>query len=211
MIFLTNEVVERYQNLNKTVKEQGIIFTGSSLMEQFPVEEFLTGNIYNRGVSGFTTPEYLQVLDTLIFDLKPNWIFINIGTNDLNNPDYQLDELLANYQIILQQIKEKLPSTRVTFFEFYPVNPDKMAKIGENTPWLKEVIPFRTNQKLTEANQKIRTLMTEYDYESYSVNHVLVDKGGNLQGELSTDGIHLNQKAYRLIANELSKLIEQEK
>ena len=39
--------------------------------------------IYNRGVSGLNTDEFLENIDTLLLDLEPSKIFINIGTNDI--------------------------------------------------------------------------------------------------------------------------------
>ena len=59
--------VERFRHLNPFVKKGQIVFAGSSLMEQFPISEFLQDfdlpyTIYNRGVGGFTTEEMLPVL-----------------------------------------------------------------------------------------------------------------------------------------------------
>ena len=57
--------VERYKRLNRFANEGQILFVGSSLMEQFPIDEMQRGlglslEIYNRGISGFTTSELLD-------------------------------------------------------------------------------------------------------------------------------------------------------
>ncbi len=57
-------------------------------MEMFPVCEIARSQgseqvIYNRGVSGLNTDEFLENIDTLLLDLEPSKIFINIGTNDI--------------------------------------------------------------------------------------------------------------------------------
>lgn len=44
--------------------------------------------IYNRGIGGFTIPELYSVRDVCIFDLSPEKIFINIGTNDIASDHY---------------------------------------------------------------------------------------------------------------------------
>lgn len=49
--------LKRYHILNQYVKKGQILFTGSSLMEQFPIYEFLQNydineTIYNRGMGG---------------------------------------------------------------------------------------------------------------------------------------------------------------
>ena len=58
--------VEKYRVLNTMVKEGQILFTGSSLMEQFPINELqmdfgIKEIIYNRGIGGFTTADMLHV------------------------------------------------------------------------------------------------------------------------------------------------------
>ncbi|WP_221771884.1 GDSL-type esterase/lipase family protein [Listeria booriae] len=94
-------------------------------MEIFPIEKFqqeqdlgLDKIIYNRGVRVTTTADLLEHMDTLIFDLAPSKIFINIGSNDIgfNVPE---NVFLANYDTILQQIKEKLPDTIVYVMAYY--------------------------------------------------------------------------------------------
>lgn len=80
--------IDRYRILNENIIKGQILFTGSSLMEQFPVNELMMTEridriIYNRGIGGFTTTDMLQNMDVQIFDPEPSKIFINIGTNDI--------------------------------------------------------------------------------------------------------------------------------
>ena len=81
---------KKYAENNKKAKKGQIDFVGSSLMEIFPIEKMqrdhdlgLNKIIYNRGVRATTTADLLQHIDTLIFDLVPSKIFINIGSNDV--------------------------------------------------------------------------------------------------------------------------------
>ncbi len=81
---------KKYAENNKKAKKGQIDFVGSSLMEFFPIEKMqkdhdlgLNKIIYNRGVRATTTADLLQHTDTLIFDLVPSKIFINIGSNDV--------------------------------------------------------------------------------------------------------------------------------
>ena len=57
--------VERYRFENKTALKGQIVFTGSSLMEMFPINKLLTEHndgtvIYNRGVGGFISDELVK-------------------------------------------------------------------------------------------------------------------------------------------------------
>ena len=70
-----SEMVKRmqrrsYQDLNKVARKGQILFTGSSLMEQFPINEIAMSMgvnkiIYNRGIGGTTTDEFLEHIDTV--------------------------------------------------------------------------------------------------------------------------------------------------
>ena len=105
--------LERMRRLNRFARKGQIVFAGSSLMEQFPINEFLLDYdlpyvIYNRGIGGYTTAEMMGALQEMVFDLEPRYLFLNIGTNDLNGSGYVQEEMIARYESILWKIKEKL-------------------------------------------------------------------------------------------------------
>ena len=119
---------ERFRRLNPYAKKGAVVFAGSSLMEQFPLYEFLQDDdlhctLYNRGIGGFTTTELLEAMDECILELQPAHLFLNIGTNDLNGPDYDRAAMLGRYEEIVQQIRKKLPETKLYLLAYYPVNP----------------------------------------------------------------------------------------
>ena len=121
---------EKYRRLNAFCEKGQILFTGSSLMEQFPVAEMAQGltkkKVYNRGVGGSTSYEFLDHIDAVLFDLEPSVVFLNIGTNDLSRPDYTHEGLKERYRSIFSQIATRLPQTKVYFMAFYPMNEGKM-------------------------------------------------------------------------------------
>ena len=68
--------VERYRELNKTALKGQVVFTGSSLMEMFPINKLLEEHhdstvIYNRAVGGFITDELLKVKMCVLLTLCP--------------------------------------------------------------------------------------------------------------------------------------------
>lgn len=75
--------LKNFQYLNQYIKKGQILFTGSSLMEHFPVAELyaesdLSKNgllVYNRGIGGYTTDEFLRDIDTMLLDLEPSRLF----------------------------------------------------------------------------------------------------------------------------------------
>ena len=118
---------DKYVYLNRLAKKGQILFVGSSLMEQFPVNELLMSRgifktIYNRGIGSFTTAQMLESMEEMVFGLEPSRIFINIGTNDIADPGYRLEKLIENYREILRRIREGLPEAETNVLAFYPVN-----------------------------------------------------------------------------------------
>ena len=79
------ENVKNFRILNENAVKGQILFTGSSLMEQFPITEIAQNHgidkiIYNRGIGGYTTDDFIAEIDTVLFDLAPSKLFINIGS-----------------------------------------------------------------------------------------------------------------------------------
>ena len=79
--------IKNFKYLNQIASKGATLFTGSSLMEMFPVCEIARSEnydqiIYNRGVGGLNTDEFLENINALLLDLEPSKIFINIGTNE---------------------------------------------------------------------------------------------------------------------------------
>ena len=127
-------LLTRYQRLNRVAKKGEILFAGSSLMEQFPVNELMaslgiSGCVYNRGIGGYTTDDLLRTMDTCIFDLKPRKLFINIGTNDIGAG--RVESLKKNYQEILRQVRERLPQTQIYLLAYYPCKPQGLRATEE--------------------------------------------------------------------------------
>lgn len=185
--------LERIRHLNKNIKKGQILFTGSSLMEQFPINEILSTHgynitVYNRGIGGYTIPEMLKAMDEQIFDLCPSKIFINIGTNDLSIPEETSEKLKEDYKKVLDQIKERLPETKVYMMAYYPVN----IKVASSVAWegAKKSVELRM-KRLDKANKIVEELAKEYGYNYINVNAGLtnvdlINVGEQVTGEQDT-------------------------
>ena len=196
--------VRRYKRLNEYVTFGQILFVGSSLMEQFPIDEMqrelgLKYQIYNRGIGGYVTTELLESMDECVLSLKPKYIFINIGTNDISGPVYNKEELLNNYGKILDIIKDKLTETEVTLLSYYPSNPNFAKKL----PYMKEVLENRSNERIRRANEDVRIFAEERKLKWIDVNKGLEDAEGNLREEFSIDGIHMFANGYKVVLDNL--------
>ncbi len=203
--------IRNYKALNQWAVKGQILFTGSSLMEQFPVCELavllkLDKLVYNRGVSGFVTDEFLQAIDTVLFDLEPSKVFINIGTNDMrkweDGSDW-LQHLLDNYEMILKQCKKRLPGTEFYLMAYYPVN----GEAAKGNPGAEHMLEVRTNENLALVNDRIAGLAASYGYHFINVNQGLTDEKGNLKEEFTIEGVHMYAEAYRVIFDNLKQYL----
>ena len=198
------EKLESYRQLNRLAKKGQAVFTGSSLMEQFPLNEMLQGEalpyrVYNRGMSGFVAPQLLQVLDVCVYELAPAHVFLNIGTNDMSRPDYRQEALLACYRRILEEILSHVPGVKLHLLAYYPVNPDLEGQEG----WAAEALRYRTNQVLREANRGVEALAREMGAEYLDLNAPLLDDQGRLRAQYTKEGIHLYPAGYQAVLGEL--------
>ena len=203
------EKLERFRRLNPFVKPGQILFVGSSLMEQFPIYEFMQDfdlpcTIYNRGVGGFTTIELLENMDVCVYALRPAHIFINIGTNDLNGPDYRQEELIQRYAQILRGIREHLPEAKLFLLAYYPVN----TVVGSRIPYMKELLQYRTNARIKAANEAVRALAERFGARFLDLNGPLYDEQGELKAEYTIEGMHMYANGYQPVLEQLLPLLE---
>lgn len=177
-----------------TKSDDSILFLGDSLTDEGEWVELLGNtNIVNRGISGDTTRRILNRLDAVV-DTKPKQIFLMIGINDFVNEKKSIEEVLDKYKIILEELKTKLPQTEVFIQSVLPVN-------NNLTYFLQD------NQKVIELNLKLQELAKEFNYQYIDVFSHLADSENQLDAKYTTDGVHLNGKAYLIWKEAVEKYV----
>ena len=204
--------LDRYRILNETARKGQILFTGSSLMEQFPIHELLMDEemdclIYNRGIGGFTTEDMLENMQEQIYGTEPSKIFINIGTNDMGKPDYTLEKLMDNYKKILEQIKEHLPETEIYMMAYYPVNEVDKKTVLPDEEWANHMFDNRNNFNIRLANQAVKQLAEKMGCRYIDANEGLYDESGRLKKEFTLEGVHMYANGYRVVLSNLKKYL----
>lgn len=202
--------VRNYRVLNQVVEKGQILFTGSSLMEQFPICELcqslnLDKKVYNRGIGGTVTEDFLREIDTVLLDLEPSKVFINIGTNDMNpafGEDW-MEKLLSNYEEILKRLKDRLPGAEVYVMAYYPVN-DVYAGTD---PGAAQMLKVRTPENLALVNSRIEELAGRMGCSFINVNEGLTDTEGKLKQEYTVEGVHMYAEGYLQVFENLKKYI----
>jgi lysophospholipase L1-like esterase len=165
------------------VRNNSIIFLGDSITDEGEWTELLQNpNIQNRGISGDTTERILRRLNGIIKN-NPQQIFIMVGINDLHMLHKSVEVTLEGYKEIITKFQEQLPNTKIFIQSVLPVN---------NNIYLY----WTDNQKIIELNNQLKKLAEQHNYKYIDIHSQLLDQQGQLDEELTSDGLHLNGKAY---------------
>ena len=167
------------------IKQGSKVFIGDSITEQCIWNELFDDNrLINRGIRGDITEKVLNRLDFLD-GTKPSTVFLMIGTNDLGQ-NKSLDEIINNYQKIIQELSKKLPDAVIYMQSVLPIN--------QNLFFMKR--DYYTNENIDLLNVMIQKLVKE-NVRYLELNKFFKDKNGNLDIKYSSDGLHLNGDGYQ--------------
>lgn len=203
------QMVKDFHVWNKSAKKGQIVFTGSSLMEMFPIQDWVkelgenAPIIYNRGVGGYRTTDMIPILDACVFELKPRKVFINIGTNDLSDPAIPIEKVMKNYDRIITMIEEQLPEAAIYMMAYYPINYEVA------TEEMKPCLLIRTNEKIKAANEQVKKIAEKHGQKYIDVNAPLTDEQGRLKAEYTIEGMHIKPEGYRAIFNDVMKYVNE--
>ena len=195
---------KKHAQLNVNALRGQIVFAGSSLMEQFPIEEMAQRLpdrpvVYNRGIGGDTLDGFNARLNDAVIDLAPRKLFINIGTNDISAENYVREEMLRKYRTLLEKIRAALPECSIIIMSYYPVNrTDRFV-----TTWFRA----RTNQEIDAVNAELKLMAEDMGLGYINVTDCLRDENGDLIAEYAIDGMHMYPAGYERVFDVLRPLI----
>ncbi len=152
--------------------------------------------VYNRGIGGDTTDRLLERLQENVLSINPKNIVLLIGTNDIGR-GLPLSLTLQNVEQIIKTTKSKCPDVNFILEAVYPIN-EKMRDKFEK----------RKNKKIDEMNKEYVKLCKKYDCIWLDFTDELKDETGNLKCEYTYDGLHVNTKAYEIIASRIIPLLK---
>lgn len=169
-----------------------IIFLGDSITNKCEWSELLDNpNIKNRGISGDNLYGVLNRLPQ-VTNLHPKKIFVMIGINDIIANE-KLERIIYKYRLMLLNIKQSTPETKVYIQSVLPVN--------NNFKWLVN------NNDVITLNQELKLLADKFKYEYVDLYSAL--STDNQLGERYTnDGLHLNGDGYLVWKQAISKYMD---
>jgi lysophospholipase L1-like esterase len=184
--------MDLFRSLPLTSK--GIVFLGNSITERGMWHELFPGKlIQNRGIGGDNTFGILSRLDEIIKS-KPEKVFLMIGVNDMAR-GFSVDLILKNYNEITSKIISGSPATKIYVQSMLPLNDDliKAASYKNKVDSVKKY------------NTALAKIAKDRKFTYVNLHDQFLDKQGKLDTAYTTDGVHINPKAYAKWAEFLRK------
>jgi len=185
------------------VPTENIVFLGDSITHQYDLEKYYGNNlpIVNSGEDGDTTNDVLKNIKNRLHNYHPTTVFLLIGTNDI--PYVEEDEIFKKIKAIIENTKERSPTCKIYLESVYPVNDTDDEKINHS------MVKKRDNKKIMNLNKKLESYAKDNNNVTYiNIYDKLTDKNGNLNIEYTRDGLHLSEKGYEIVTENLKKYIK---
>lgn len=192
---------QKYQTDNEHLTvTPSVVFMGNSITEGWVKEDpqfFTDNNFIGRGISGQTTYQMLLRFRDDVLNLKPDFVVINGGTNDIaeNNHSYNEERTLGNIISMTELaqangvgviLSSALPSEGFYWRESIKNVPDKILSL---------------NQRIKDYADAKGLVFIDY------YPHLTLD-GRGINPALSPDGVHPNLQGYKIMESVALPIIQ---
>ncbi len=163
--------------------ENGILFLGSSTIRKWDLEKWFPKlPTINRGFGGSHIADSLYYAKRIVIPYQPRAIVFYAGDNDIN-VGKSPQQVFSDFKKFVNKIHDSLQETRILFIAIKP----------SISRWDK-VNPMR------QANEMIQTYCRKHPRLFYvDIDTPMIGEDGKPKEQLFLeDGLHLNQKGYRL-------------
>lgn len=127
-----------------------------------------------------------------IVAVKPTMVFVLAGTNSLHYPKKMFE---SEYDKLISTIRLMLPNIDMVLFNIIPQCDGKLGKMSNN-------------KIIRERNLFMKDYAKNHNIPVIDLYSLYVDERTlNLNQEFTTDGVHLNNKAYSIWSKALEKYI----
>jgi lysophospholipase L1-like esterase len=180
-----------------------VVFFGDSRAAMWSAPANLKGfSFVNRGISNQTSGQILGRFDKHIVPLHPNIIIVQVGINDLKTiplfPE-QKAAIISNCKDNIQQIVERSVNSGATVIltTIFPIGPVPLTR---QPFWSPEIA-----QAVSEVNTYLYSLKAKnvLILDTYS----LLQQKGQVQSNYVFDTLHINEKGYTVLNQELTKVL----
>lgn len=209
---LENRDIPRYQE-QKERMEQGdvdLLWVGDSITHFWETngkevwEKYYGGRkAMNFAISGDRTGHVLwRMANSPMDKISPKMTVVMIGTNNIGHKKPNSDEMhsspaetVEGIQMIVSQLKEKYPDTKILLLEVFPRDQRPDGKYRQ------AVNEINAGLEATYAGGKVDNV------QLYSINDLLLAKDGELTKEIMPDSLHPSAAGYEIWAKAIEPMI----
>lgn len=183
--------------------EKRVVFIGNSITEgwKYMRPEYFAGKPYIcRGISGQTSPQMLVRFRPDVIALKPAVVLILTGINDIaGNTGSSTLEMIADNITSMAELA-KANGIQIVLCSVLP---------AYDFPWNPGVFPA---EKIVLLNKWIKEYAATNGFAYLDYYSSMVDERKGLKIEFSEDGVHPNEKGYKVMEQlaeiEIAKALE---
>ena len=188
--------------VKKEIINPNVVMLGDSITDFYDLDKYYGSDklIVNSGINGNKTSDIINNIRNRVYAYNPSKIFLLIGVNDILYDDASPEKVISQIDIIAQEIKQKLPNTKIYIESIYPVNNTWKNSYDDRVKDENEV-----NARIVETNKLLKQYCLDNEYKYINVHSSLVDNNNNLNSDYSNDGLHPNDNGYEVITKILKK------
>jgi lysophospholipase L1-like esterase len=188
------------QRAKESPGKYDLLFVGDSITELWERSGTNVWNKYygkrkalNVGVGGDRTQHVLSRFERGQLDgLKPKVTVVMIGTNNSNRDDNTEAEILAGVKAVVQQIRERLPDTKILLLGIFPRGATFSVQRG----------------KILQVNQALAKLADDKTIYYLDFGSKLIEADGSISKDMMPDKLHLSEKGYEIWAQSMESMLK---
>ena len=159
-----------------------ISLIGHSILDYWNIEMLNHQAVNNLAIAGISTRQYLAlILDKGLIQHLGDKAILMFGTNDIVYEGWSNKQVLADIQLVIDNLKKIQPNITLYFLEITPV----ALRVDRNNAVIREL-----NQFLKAHLKNIKWISLDSQFS---------DQYEKLNLDYTQDGLHLNDQGYQLL------------
>lgn len=180
--------------------ENSILLFGDSRIETWYPDPYSDKYTFiNAGVTGETTTEMRRRFERDVVSLKPDYVLIQAGVNDLTaavtkgikQPDQLVSTMQDNLEYFIKTLEQQGIEVIVT-----SILPAKHLNFKRKIFW-----HDRLNIEISQANAKLKQTTASLGANWLDLDAFYLDESGNPVNDLYFDTLHINHEGYGVLNN----------
>lgn len=185
-----DKAIDAWENsLRQSHLDVDIVFFGDSITRRGHFDKlFPDQTICNLGLGSDTIVGMTDRV-SMISAVSPETVFVMGGINSLR--DNTLEATIDEYTTMLSNIADNCNSS-VYVISVLPISKSKSETLG------------CSSKTITQFNESLQAISAKFDFPYIDLYSKFVDDNGFMNTNLTTDGVHLTDTAYKIWADTIS-------